>query len=124
MNDSKPCPGAAINLKDKTMIKSLILQTLKICLVLAIGQIPMGRTTVGGEFVSVMKNLLEKSTGPKTTEKVTSFFESLRENSSREQMREITGKSKINLEKLKAWVPAENIDKDESDEINKVLERD
>jgi hypothetical protein len=39
-------------------------------------------------------------------------------------MREITGKSKINLEKLKAWVPAENIDKDESDEINKVLERD
>jgi hypothetical protein len=106
------------------MIKSLILQTFKICLVLAIGQIPMGQPTVGGEFISVMKNLLEKSAGSKSVEKVTAFFESLRESSPQEKIREITGKRKLNLEKLKTWVPAENIDKDESDEINKVLERD
>ena len=106
------------------MIKSLILQTLKICLVLAIGQIPMGKTTVGGEFISTMKNLLEKSAGTKSVEKVTAFFESLRDQSPRDNVREITGKSKMSLDKLKTWVPAENIDRDESEEINKVLERD
>jgi len=106
------------------MIKSLISQTIKICLVLAIGQIPMGKSTVGGQFISTMGNLLEKSAGPKSVGKVSSFFESLRETSPQQNIREITGKKKINLEKLKTWLPAENIDKDESEEIGKVLERD
>ncbi|MFM8269804.1 MAG: hypothetical protein ACKN9V_06400 [Pseudomonadota bacterium] len=106
------------------MIKSLITQAIKICLVLAIGQIPMGRSTVGGEFISTMKYGLEKSAGPKTVDKVTSFFESLREHSPQEEIREISSKTKIDLKKLKAWVPGDELEKEESEEINKVLERD
>lgn len=105
------------------MIKSLILQTIKICLILAVGQIPMGQSTVGGEFISKMKEFLEKSAGPKSTQKITSFFESLRENGSPETVREITSQGKFDLKKLKTWVPAENLDGDDSEQINKVLER-
>lgn len=84
----------------------------------------MGKSTVGGEFISSMGNLLEKSAGPKSVEKVSSFFESLRDHASREEIREITSKPKFDLKKLKSWVPAEDVEKEEREEINKVLERD
>jgi len=45
------------------MIKSLILQTVKIGAVLVIGQMPYGKSTVGGEFVTLLKTGAEKAIG-------------------------------------------------------------
>lgn len=45
------------------MIKSLILQTVKIGVVLVIGQMPYGKSTVGGEFVALLKTGADKAIG-------------------------------------------------------------
>lgn len=105
------------------MIKSLFFQTLKICLVLAIGQVPMGKSTVGGEFISTLSRRIEKSAGKKSVEKVGSFFESLRLEASPEPIREVSGRKKISIEQLKNLIPKDRFEDNDSEELNRVLEK-
>lgn len=105
------------------MVKALIFQTFRFCLVLAIGQIPMGHSTVGAQFISGVGKLSEKSAGKKSVERVSSFFESLRQNASSESLREVTSKQHFKFDKLKTLIPKENIGEDESEELTKVLEK-
>ena len=43
------------------MIKSLFFQAIKIGVILVIGQMPYGKSTVGGEFVALLKEGAEKA---------------------------------------------------------------
>lgn len=74
------------------MIKKILYEAFKIILILSVGQIPFGQSTVGGEFVRHAKkgfsDLPNQVSKWKTREKTEQTFELIRKKLSQEDIRE------------------------------------
>jgi len=81
------------------MIKKLVLEVLRVGMVLFIGQMPFGDSTVGGTFVSSLKTGFGKALA---------FYNGSVVPSSKEIKRQVTSEKKLDLEKIKKTILPED----------------
>jgi hypothetical protein len=100
------------------MIKSSLYKLFQVAVILAVGQIQVGRSTVGGEFVDFSRNLWLRAS-KSIPETATEVGEKI--------SREVSSKEIISKEKLDGWkqmLKKEDITEEESEAVKSLLKED
>lgn len=83
------------------MIKSFILQIIRVGVVLVIGQVPYGKSTVGGEFVGLLK---------KGAQKIVELYKGESKKASKKIRKKISAEKGFDMEKAKkAFLPEDRM---------------